>query len=120
MNVGLTEKGRASAHTAGELLKAAGIRIDVAFTSHLSRAQDTLTGALGAMGLTQRVVSEADVTYAVRVQQGVAWRETNTIPVVQSQLLNERHYGALAGLGREEFMAMLPGLLRPLSGPSGG
>ena len=41
-DVGLTDRGIAETHKAADLLKAAGIDVDIAFTSVLSRAIETL------------------------------------------------------------------------------
>ena len=76
-DVGLTEKGVAEAHAAGQRLKAEGLHFDVAFTSELSRAQRTLDLVLGEMGQT-------DIT------------------VIKDQALNERDYGDLSGLNKDD------------------
>jgi 2,3-bisphosphoglycerate-dependent phosphoglycerate mutase len=75
-DVGLTEKGVAEAHNAGQKLKAEGLHFDVAFTSELSRAQRTLDIVLGEMGQTN-------------------------IAVIKDQALNERDYGDLSGLNKD-------------------
>ncbi len=77
VDVDLTDKGRAEAKTAGELLKAEGLSFDIAYTSLLKRAIRTLWMTLDEMDLM--------------------W-----IPVVRRWRLNERHYGALAGLNKAE------------------
>ena len=76
-DVGLTEKGIAEAGAAGTRLKAQGLHFDVAFTSALSRAQRTLDLVLEEMG------------------------ETN-ITVFKDQALNERDYGDLSGLNKDD------------------
>ncbi len=76
-DVDLTEKGVAEARAAGRKLKALGIRFDLAFTSDLKRAQDTLTLMLEEMGQTQ-------------------------IPVSKNLALNERDYGDLSGLNKDD------------------
>ncbi len=73
IDVPLTEKGKEEAYKAGELLK--DIRFDVAYTSNLTRAQETLRIILETIGLL--------------------------IPVIKDQALNERHYGALQGLNKD-------------------
>ena len=75
VDVPLTDKGRAEARRAGELLK--GMKFDVAYTSALSRAQETLGLILETMGAK--------------------------LPVIRDQALNERHYGDLQGLNKEEL-----------------
>ena len=75
IDVPLTELGEQEARRAGEHLK--NVRIDLAFTSVLSRAIETLRSALGAAG--QPVV-----------------------PTQFDQALNERMYGDLQGLDKAE------------------
>jgi 2,3-bisphosphoglycerate-dependent phosphoglycerate mutase len=76
-DVGLTEKGIAEARAAGRMLKAQGIVFDVAFTSVLSRAQTTLDLMLEEMG-----------------QQN--------LKTFKDQALNERDYGDLSGLNKDD------------------
>ena len=76
-DVDLTEKGIAEAREAGRKLKAQGIKFDVAFTSALKRAQRTLALILEEMGQTG-------------------------IPIVRDQALNERDYGDLVGLNKDD------------------
>ena len=80
VDVDLTEKGREEARKGGQGLKKEGYVFDVAFTSVLKRAIHTLWTVLDEMDL--------------------AW-----IPVQRSWRLNERHYGALAGLNKSETAA---------------
>lgn len=79
-DVELTEQGRKEAREAGEILKKAGHRFDLAFTSALKRAQET----------NELVLSEL---------------EQSDIPVVEDQALNERDYGDLAGLNKDDARA---------------
>jgi 2,3-bisphosphoglycerate-dependent phosphoglycerate mutase len=76
-DVDLTEQGIAEAKEAGRKLKAKGIVFDVAFTSALKRAQRTLDILLGEMGQTG-------------------------IPIMRDQALNERDYGDLSGLNKDD------------------
>jgi 2,3-bisphosphoglycerate-dependent phosphoglycerate mutase len=76
-DVELSEEGVAEAHRAGAMLKAAGARLDLAFTSTLKRAQNTL----------KIILSELD---------------QETLPIVYDAALNERHYGDLVGLNKDE------------------
>jgi len=76
-DVDLTEQGVKEAHEAGRKLKAQGIVFDVAFTSALKRAQRTLDLMLAEMGQTK-------------------------IPVVKDKALNERDYGDLSGLNKDD------------------
>ena len=76
-DVDLTEEGREEARGAARMLKGAGFSFDAAFTSCLRRAIRTLWIVLDEMDLM--------------------WVPTRT-----SWRLNERHYGALQGLGKAE------------------
>jgi 2,3-bisphosphoglycerate-dependent phosphoglycerate mutase len=76
-DVGLTEQGMGEAHTAGQLLRDNKYVFDLAYTSVLKRAIQTLWIVLEEMSLE--------------------W-----IPVVNAWQLNERHYGALQGLNKAE------------------
>lgn len=73
----LTEKGHEEAKTAGRLLKARGLTFDIAFTSVLQRAEKTCVHILNEIGQP----------------------DLNTI---RNQALNERDYGDLAGLNKDD------------------
>jgi 2,3-bisphosphoglycerate-dependent phosphoglycerate mutase len=73
----LSERGIEEARRAGQLMTDAGVRPDVVHTSVLVRAIRTAWIALDEMGMT--------------------W-----LPVHRSWRLNERHYGALQGLNKQE------------------
>ncbi len=74
---GLTDKGVAEAKAAGARLKAAGLKFDVAYTSVLSRAQRTLDLILAEIGQTGLVTHK-------------------------DKALNERDYGELSGLNKDD------------------
>ena len=76
-DVGLSDKGIEEAKNAGKLLKELDYKFDIAFTSVLKRANDTL----------YYILDELD--------------ERN-IPIKYNYKLNERHYGALQGLNKDE------------------
>lgn len=76
-DVPLTEKGRQEAIEAGRLLKTEKISFDVCYTSYLKRAIQTLN----------LVLQEMDVEWS---------------PVYKDWRLNERHYGNLQGLNKNE------------------
>ena len=76
-DVDLSENGVKEAENAGKLLKEKGYTFDVSFTSVLKRANKTLEIVLKEMNLN--------------------------IPVNYSYRLNERHYGALQGLNKDEM-----------------
>jgi 2,3-bisphosphoglycerate-dependent phosphoglycerate mutase len=80
VDVDLTETGVAQAKLAGKLLKEAGLSFDIAYTSVLKRAIRTLWHMQDVMDLM--------------------W-----IPARNEWRLNERHYGALAGLNKAETAA---------------
>jgi 2,3-bisphosphoglycerate-dependent phosphoglycerate mutase len=73
----LTEQGVREAKAAGQRLKALGLSFDTGFTSDLTRAQNTMTLILGELGQT-------------------------ALPVTRDQALNERDYGDLSGLNKDE------------------
>lgn len=79
-DVELSPDGEDEARRAGRLLKACGYRFDLAFTSTLKRAINTL----------HLVLDELDQLW---------------IPEHKSWRLNERHYGALQGLNKAETAA---------------
>jgi 2,3-bisphosphoglycerate-dependent phosphoglycerate mutase len=74
VDVPLTDAGREEARRAG--VKLGRMKLDVAYTSGLKRAQQTLTIILDASGLD--------------------------MPVIGDPALNERHYGDLQGLNKAE------------------
>ena len=73
----LTDLGIEEAKQAGNLLKERGLAFDIMFTSDLFRAQETGRIILDQMNLSH-------------------------IEVVKDQSLNERNYGDLAGLNKDE------------------
>ena len=76
-DVELSKQGIAEAKEAGRVLKRLGFRFDLAYTSVLKRAEDTLDYILKEM-------------------------EQEDIEIKRSWKLNERHYGALQGLNKDE------------------
>ncbi len=76
VDVELSEKGVMEAEKSGELIKSLNINIDICFCSYLRRASKTLEIILSKLGNKARYIK--------------AWE------------LNERHYGALTGLNKEE------------------
>ncbi|MEG0733308.1 MAG: 2,3-diphosphoglycerate-dependent phosphoglycerate mutase [Vagococcus sp.] len=76
-DVDLSNKGVEEAKEAGEKIKEAGIRFDIAYTSYLKRAIKTC--------------------HFVLEESNQLW-----VPEVKSWRLNERHYGALQGLNKQE------------------
>lgn len=76
-DVPLSDQGVKEAQEAGMVLKEKGFTFDLAFTSVLKRAEDTLDYILKEMDL-----SDIEIRHS--------WR------------LNERHYGALQGLNKDD------------------
>jgi 2,3-bisphosphoglycerate-dependent phosphoglycerate mutase len=76
-DVDLTDRGINEARDAGRKLKAQGIRFDVGFTSALVRAQHSLDLVLKVM-------------------------EQTSISVIKDPALNERDYGELSGLNKDD------------------
>ncbi|KAH0956338.1 hypothetical protein HN011_008452 [Eciton burchellii] len=76
----LSEKGKAEAQSAGKALKSACFVFDVAHTSVLTRAHETLKAILKEIG-------------------------QENLPVYKTWRLNERHYGGLIGLNKAETAA---------------
>ncbi|MDR3157219.1 MAG: phosphoglycerate mutase [Lactobacillales bacterium] len=76
-DVDLAEQGVEEAIKAGQLIKEAGIKFDIAYTSVLTRAIKT----------TNYVLEFSDQLW---------------VPVVKSWRLNERHYGGLTGLNKAD------------------
>ncbi|WOJ88813.1 2,3-bisphosphoglycerate-dependent phosphoglycerate mutase [Methylocapsa polymorpha] len=74
---GLTEKGVEEARAAGRSLKARGLNFDRAFTSNLVRAQHTLKLILSELGAPD-------------------------VPTARDLALNERDYGDLCGLNKDD------------------
>ena len=76
VDINLSDIGKKEAKKSGELLKKINIKIDICYTSFLKRAIETLTIILESINL--------DLKF------NAAWQ------------LNERHYGSLTGLNKEE------------------
>jgi len=74
---GLTDLGVEEAKKAGELLKKEGVQFDIAFTSALSRAQKTCQLILDGVG-------------------------QSSLETIRDQALNERDYGDLSGLNKDD------------------
>ncbi|MEU6134651.1 2,3-diphosphoglycerate-dependent phosphoglycerate mutase [Nocardioides sp. NPDC047086] len=79
-DIGLTATGRDEARAAGRLLLAGGLVPDVVHTSRLTRAVDTADLVLESCG-------------------------GRDVGALRTELLNERHYGALQGMRRTDAVA---------------
>lgn len=76
VDIELTDQGRQEAHAAASKIK--GTPVDAAFTSKLKRAAETLEIILKDLGIY------------------------GNVPVAADQALNERHYGSLQGMNKDE------------------
>jgi 2,3-bisphosphoglycerate-dependent phosphoglycerate mutase len=74
---GLTDQGVSEAKNAGKLILEQKIEFDAMYTSMLSRAQKTGDIILGILNHKE-------------------------IPIIKNEALNERHYGSLAGLNKDD------------------
>jgi 2,3-bisphosphoglycerate-dependent phosphoglycerate mutase len=79
-NPDLTAKGEEEARRAGRQLRARDILFSIAFTSALKRAQHTVDLILEELG-------------------------QSNVPIMRDRALNERHYGDLSGLNKDEARA---------------
>ncbi|MDB3858253.1 2,3-bisphosphoglycerate-dependent phosphoglycerate mutase, partial [Pelagibacteraceae bacterium] len=77
VDVDLSDKGIAEAEKSGQIIKDLNIKIDISYTSYLKRAIKTLTSILKKNNL--------------ELKFNTAWQ------------INERHYGSLTGLNKEEI-----------------
>lgn len=78
VDVGLTDKGRAEAKKAGELIKEKKIKLDSFYSSYQKRANDTLKIVMKELNEDENLITKK-------------WQ------------LNERHYGELTGLNKEDM-----------------
>ena len=76
-DIGLTEQGTSEAKSAGRKLAERGFKFDIAFTSALIRAQKTCQHILDAVGQSD-------------------------LETIRDQALNERDYGDLSGLNKDD------------------
>ena len=76
-DIELSPKGKIEAKYAGELIKGLNIKFDAFFTSELKRASDSLDIILKVLNISDSKITKA-------------WQ------------LNERHYGGLTGLNKDE------------------
>jgi len=76
VDVDLSQKGKEEAKKSGELIRELNIKINICYTSYLKRAIETLTIVLKTLNLPMKF--------------NTSWE------------LNERHYGSLTGLNKEE------------------
>jgi bisphosphoglycerate-dependent phosphoglycerate mutase len=95
LDIRLTDFGEEQARYAGRLLAENRLTVDEAFTSLLCRASKTMELALEESAECQQQ------------QQQTPPQNTQTLAVTRSWQLNERHYGALTGLRKDEVKEKL-------------
>ncbi|XP_052190212.1 2,3-bisphosphoglycerate-dependent phosphoglycerate mutase 1-like isoform X2 [Diospyros lotus] len=102
VDVPLTEKGIEEAIEAGKRIS--NLPIDIIFTSALVRAQMT-----AMLALTQHHCKKVPIIVHNESEQAKVWSKIHsdntkkeTIPVVKAWQLNERMYGELQGLNKQE------------------
>ena len=83
-DISLSEKGIQEAINAGKLMNKHKISIDLIFSSVLQRATETARLAILEMNLKH------------------LWNEKNELTMIKDQALNERDYGDLVGLNKQE------------------
>ena len=80
VDVGLSEKGKLEAIEAGKVLLNAGFAPNICYTSYLTRSKDT----------AKHILSELPIDESIE------------FPIKNLWQLNERHYGSLTGLNKNE------------------
>ena len=83
-DIALSNKGKQEAKNAGKLMSNHNISIDLIFSSVLQRAIQTAKLAILEMNLKK------------------LWNEKNELIMIKDQALNERDYGDLVGLNKQE------------------
>tara|TARA_Y100000590_G_scaffold369901_1_gene431446 strand:- start:2425 stop:3120 length:696 start_codon:yes stop_codon:yes gene_type:complete len=78
-DIDLTERGKLEARLAGKLIKDLNIKFDLCFTSKLSRAINSLKIILDTI-------------------------DSSNLKIIKTDSLNERHYGGLTSLNKDEII----------------
>lgn len=99
VDVPLSEKGIADALLSSKKLK--NIHIDVAFTSKLIRAQETLLLALAKQEKTGVFLHNTKWRKLWFLHSSGRTFEDNEIPIHSSDKLNDRYYGAIQGMQKD-------------------
>lgn len=97
VDVPLSDRGVREAELISKRLK--GLRLNIAFTSHLERAHETLLITLAKQHCTGIFVHENEhngLRYSFKLKEHEIFIHTNWA-------LNERHYGILQGLNKEKI-----------------
>ena len=93
-DVGLTNRGALDARRAGNLISESGMRVDVCYTSALTRSIETAN-------LVVDTLQQHPTT------PHAGWYARHDISIRQRYRLNERHYGSLTGLNKREAAAQM-------------
>ena len=97
VDVPLSEQGIYEALVCSEKLE--NLSFDIAFTSKLERAQETLLIILSKQDCTGIFLHDTGKEKTWAKYSGVLWEKE--IPVYMSTALNERYYGKLQGMNKE-------------------
>ncbi len=97
VDVPLSKQGIKEAKDAAKALK--NVSIDIAFTSTLTRAQQTLFTILNTNNVPYMITSHSKKNYKHFTKRD---EDNSYIDVIEHEALNERYYGDLQGLNKEE------------------
>jgi len=99
VDIPLSRKGIKEAKNAGKLLKKANIKFDIIYTSELTRAHQTLFHILEEMNI-ENVIFHVEDPALEKMQKHKSLQKM--LEVYKTIALNERHYGDLQGLNKED------------------
>ncbi len=102
VDVSLSKNGVREAEKAGELLK--DFKFDIAFTSNLIRAQETLFAILNLNNYSSNFLRVHQSKPEWYNEYSKSKEDKKEIVMYLSEKLNERYYGKLQGLNKEETM----------------
>ncbi|HEY9701316.1 MAG TPA: 2,3-bisphosphoglycerate-dependent phosphoglycerate mutase, partial [Allocoleopsis sp.] len=100
MDVPLSKKGKEEAKRAGEHLK--GYNFDVVFVSHLIRAMDTLYIMLEHMSENRTPIIYHYDDHHLLTKEHSCIDPHSELRIIQSRALDERYYGDLQGMNKDE------------------
>ncbi|MFH1174300.1 MAG: 2,3-bisphosphoglycerate-dependent phosphoglycerate mutase [archaeon] len=103
VDVLLTPQGRAEAEAAGKALVKTNLTFDAIFTSTLIRAHETLLHLLYQLHLEKTLIFHSE--YPDLEQWAHHAAKESILPVFKAKALNERYYGDLQGLNKNETIA---------------
>jgi 2,3-bisphosphoglycerate-dependent phosphoglycerate mutase len=100
IDVPLSKKGKEEAKKAGETLKE--YNFDIVFVSHLVRAMDTLYIAIEHMNEKRVPILYHYDDPHLLVKEHSCIESLNELKIVQTKTLDERYYGDLQGMNKDE------------------